>query len=154
MSLCFFLVLCLLIEVLGGKLTDTSVATWYYTLQKPIWNPPNWLFGLVWTLLYICIAISGWLIFIKPPSKKRIKALFIYAAQLLFNLLWSFLFFFLQSPLLGLLDIALLLIFIFMTIGAFWSLSRLAAYLLIPYFAWTLYAATLNGAIWILNLNS
>lgn len=151
MSLCCFLLLILLIESVGGLLTDTSVASWYPTLRKASWNPPSWVFGPVWTFLYVAIAISGWLIYIQPCSQKRTRALAIYAVQLLFNMLWSFLFFFLQSPILGLIDIFFLIVMISINIAVFRPLNRTAACLLIPYLVWTIYAATLNGFIWLFN---
>ena len=130
----------------------SSVSQWYVTLQKPDWTPPSWVFGPVWTVLYLMIAISGWLIWMrKNPLQKKRVALVLYGAQLLCNLLWSYFFFSLQNPGLALLNICALLILIGLNIASFKKLYRPAAILLIPYFLWTLYAAALNAAIWSLN---
>lgn len=150
-SLCYFLVLCFLIQVVGSVFTTSTVSTWYPSLHKASWTPPAWVFGPVWTLLYIMIAVSGWLIYLKPVSDRRKKALTLYGIQLAFNFLWSFLFFYLKSPALGLLDILLLVFVTGWSVFVFWRISRMASLLFVPYFLWTAYAATLNGAIWILN---
>lgn len=150
-SFAIFIFLCLSIEIIGGILTRTSVETWYPYLKKASFNPPPWIFGPVWSLLYLLIAVSGWLIFIQPVSQKRRQALYIYSAQLLVNLLWSYLFFYLQSPLLGLIDITILFGLIVWTLISFQYLSRAAAYLLIPYLLWTGYAFVLNAYIFSFN---
>ena len=139
------------IQFIGGMFTDSAVKSWYLTLNKPPFNPPSWLFGPVWTLLYFCIAISGWLVVREPPSEKRRRALVAYSIQLTLNLIWSFLFFYLQSPLLGLIDILLLFAAIVWTISSFWPLSKLASMLLLPYAIWTGYAIVLNISIYWLN---
>lgn len=149
--LCFFLLVNIFIQIVGAAFTASSLSTWYTTLEKASWNPPGWVFGPVWTLLYFLIAIAGWLIYIKPPSEIRTKALTIYWIQLVVNGLWSYLFFYLRSPFLGLCDILILLVLIGWAMYIFWPLSRPATIIFAPYFLWTLYAATLNGAIWILN---
>lgn len=146
-----FLSACFVIQYLGSFFTFTSVLDWYPTIKKASWNPPPWVFGPVWTLLYLMIAISGWLIFIGEKSENRTKALSVYSLQLLFNLLWSFLFFYLKSPFLGLIDIILLWPIIGLTIYFSYTVSRVGSLLLVPYFLWTGYAVTLNFATWILN---
>jgi translocator protein len=149
LSFIFFLALVILIGRGGQIFTDTTVRDWYQTLQKPEGNPPDWVFAPVWTCLYILIAVSGWLIFIK--RKTQIRAFVIYGAQLLFNLTWSFCFFFLKNPGLAFLDILVLLVLIILNILVFWKIYRVSGILLIPYLVWTLYAAGLNLAIWRLN---
>lgn len=149
--LCLFLLATVFIQIIGAVFTNSSVSTWYPTLKKAAWNPPGWIFGPVWTVLYFLIAIAGWLLYLCPHSQKRSKALAIYWIQLSINGLWSYLFFYLQSPLLGLLDILTLLSLIGWALYLYWPLSRPAFFIFIPYFLWTLYATTLNGAIWILN---
>jgi tryptophan-rich sensory protein len=147
-----FLLLVFLIEWGGHKLTFSSVQSWYLTLEKPLWTPPSWLFGPVWTVLYLSIAVSGWLVWEQAkPSEMRRRSFFVYGGQLLANLLWSYFFFFLRSPMMGLLDILLLLGLVGWNITLFMRLYKPAGLLLIPYFCWTLYAATLNLAIWVLN---
>jgi len=151
-SFLLFILLIVAIEWVGHVLTMSSVTDWYLTLKKPSWNPPGYVFGPIWTILYIMIAISGWRVYVKASSSKQKQQAFVfYGLQLGFNLFWSFFFFFLQSPLLGLIDILALLICIALNIKAFYPLDRVSAYLLIPYFGWTFYAAILNFTIWSLN---
>jgi len=150
-SLACFLALCFVIEILGGLWTQTSVHTWYVGLKKASFNPPGWLFGPVWTVLYILIAISGWLVYCSSPRPERTRALWVYGWQLFFNCIWSFSFFYLQSPLLGFINIAILLLFILWTMILFRPLSRPASWILVPYLLWTAFAFILNTAIWSLN---
>lgn len=151
-SLAVFLLIIALIQVVGSICTLSSVKSWYPLLVKPSWNPPAFVFAPVWTALYLMIAIAGWRIFIKKGEHKKKKtALFLYGLQLFFNFAWSYLFFYLKSPLLGMVDIFLILIFLYLTIRAFYHLDKIAAYLLIPYLLWTVYAMTLNVALWRLN---
>lgn len=150
-SLVVFLVLCLLVEIIGGIWTKETVLSWYPMLTKPSWTPPSWIFGPVWTTLYLMIAVSGWLIYRAEHSSKRSFALVLYGIQLVLNLMWSFFFFFLCSPILGLIDIVFLCAFIALTIIKAFSVRPLASFLLIPYLIWVVYAATLNAGIWALN---
>ncbi len=151
-SLVFFIALVFLVEWTGALFTSHSVTSWYVTLHKPAWNPPSWVFGPVWTVLYLAIGISGWLIFRKTGSvRKHVYPFAIYGLQLVCNLLWSYFFFFLKSPFLALLDILILIIFISTNIVVFAKISRAASICLLPYLIWTVYAATLNAAIWSLN---
>ena len=146
-----FILLCALVELVGGAWTRESVGTWYPKLIKPSWTPPAWVFGPVWSCLYLMIAVSGWLLYRAEYSQQRRLALLFYSAQLVLYFAWSFLFFFLQSPLLGLIDIALLCLAVMLTIYKAWPLHRTAALLLVPYLLWVLYAASLNAGIWLLN---
>ena len=147
-----FLFLCFLIGYLGSISTRGSLDSWYSPLQKPSWNPPPWVFGPVWTFLYVLIAFSGWLLFFSKKSPAKSWALLFYFFQLAFNGLWSFLFFYLENPLLSLIDIVLLNIFVFATIvAAFKTSKKTAGFLLLPYLFWTFYALTLNAAIVYLN---
>ncbi|MCE2982226.1 MAG: tryptophan-rich sensory protein [Parachlamydia sp.] len=150
-SLIVFIVLCFIVLMIGGFWTKESVSTWYPKLAKPSWTPPDWIFGPVWSCLYIMIAFSGWLIYRAVYSHKRTVALVLYGIQLALNFIWSFLFFSLRSPALGLIDIVLLCILISLTIIEAWSVSRLASLLLIPYLGWVLYATSVNAGIWLLN---
>lgn len=153
-SLLFFLLLVFLIEALGHWLTMTSVISWYPTLHKPSWNPPPWVFGPVWTILYITIALAGWWVFLnKHTNQKRnsLIAFIWYGTQLFLNLLWSYCFFFLRNPQLALADIILLLIAILLNIRAFYPIYKPAALLLIPYFLWVLFATLLNTTLVLLN---
>lgn len=146
-----FLALCFAISGLGAIATATSVGSWYQTLEKPSFNPPDWVFGPVWTLLFILMAIAGWRIWRGASSKARTAALVVFVAQLGLNLSWSILFFGLQSIGGALVDIAILLAAIVTTATLFWRIERLAAALLVPYAIWVSYALLLNASIWLLN---
>ena len=124
---------------------------WYESLAKPDWNPPNWLFGPVWTLLYVMIGTSGWLVWREAGFAGARWALSIFALQIALNAAWSWLFFGLQRPDLALVEIVVLLLSIALMIGLFWPVSRLAALLLVPYLGWVGFATVLNAAIWKLN---
>ena len=150
-SFVVFILICLIVEILGGVWTKETVSTWYPTLAKPSWTPPDWIFGPVWSCLYIMIAVAGWLIYRAEYSHKRTIALMLYGGQLALNFIWSFLFFSLRSPTLGLIDIILLWLLISLTIIKAWPVRPLASLLLIPYLVWVTYATSLNAGIWLLN---
>jgi len=137
------------VAFLGSLVTTPSIANWYATLNKPSFNPPNYLFGPVWTLLFTLMAISAYLVWRK--QKKITAELKIYGVQLGLNFLWSYLFFGLQRPGLALFEILLLWIFIALTITKFYKVDKLAAYLLIPYILWVSFAVFLNYSIVTLN---
>ena len=143
--------LCLGVGALGAWTTAGSVATWYPTLVKPAWNPPSWVFGPVWTALYLGMAVAAWLVWRAAGWRGSSRALGWFAAQLALNAAWSPLFFGLRSPAAAFLDIAALWVAIVATIAAFFRVSRPAAALLLPYLAWVSFAAALNAAIWRMN---
>jgi translocator protein len=139
--------------IIGSVFTSSSVSTWYTTLTKPWFNPPGWIFGPVWTTLYILMGISAYLIWVEGIGKKEVKiALGVFGVQLVLNSVWSFLFFGLQSPFYSLVEIGLLWIAIVTTMYAFYKVKKEAMYLLIPYILWVSFAAILNYNIWLLNL--
>ncbi|WBM74439.1 TspO/MBR family protein [Saprospira grandis] len=142
------LLLCFGVAALGGWATAQGLADWYPQLQKPSFNPPGYLFGPVWTLLYTLMAIAWAMVEGKGNSA---KARFFFLLQLGLNGLWSFLFFFAQSPGAALVEIALLWASIFYCIRLFWSIQPKAAYFLFPYLAWVSFAALLNASIYLLN---
>lgn len=143
---------CLLIGFLSGFATQSSVGTWYAGLNKPGFNPPNWLFAPVWTVLYICMGIAAGLVWAKGFHHIWVKtALYNFGFQLLFNALWSIVFFGFQNPFWALLVIIVLMILIVITIKWFKIVDRMAAYLMIPYLLWVCFAALLNYRIWELN---
>ena len=149
-ALAVFLVICFSVSAMGGLVTSTSVRTWYQLLDKPGFNPPDWVVSPVWTLLFLTIAISGWLVWrLDVPSRRFLFAL--YGLQLVINFTWSCLFFGLQSPLGGLVCIVVLLFAIGANVHAFLGVSRLAGLLLIPYAAWVCFATVLNASIWWMN---
>lgn len=143
---------CELVGLLSSIFTLSSLPTWYKTLIKPSFAPPNWLFAPAWTLLYFLMGLSFYLVWRLGWKKKSVRsAAWLFLAQLSLNFLWSPVFFGLRSPLLGLIVIFSLLTLIFATIKRFYPLSQPAAYLLIPYLLWVSFATVLNLAIVILN---
>lgn len=152
LKLLISIVFCMSAGIIGSFFTISSIPNWYMNLNKPIFAPPNWLFGPVWTLLYILMGISLYLVWIKlesnPNSKKAIK---IFLLQLGLNFIWTPVFFGLRSPLFGLLIIIALLISIVVTMKSFFTISKVAMYLLIPYLLWVSFATILNAAIYWLN---
>ena len=136
----------------GGFATASSVTTWYVGLNKPAFNPPNFLFAPVWTVLYVLMALAAWRIWRAPRAASgRGPALTLYAVQLALNLAWSLIFFGLRRPDLALAEVALLLAAVIATAALFWRVDRPAGLMLIPYAAWTAFAALLNFEIWRLN---
>lgn len=143
---------CELVGVLGTPFTLSAIPTWYAKLNKPFFAPPNWIFAPAWTLLYFLMGISFFLILKMDWKKKAVKtAGMFFLAQLALNFLWSPIFFGLRSPFLGLITIAAMWILIIVTMKKFYSLSKLAFYLLIPYLLWVSFATVLNAAILVLN---
>lgn len=136
---------------LGGLATSSSVDTWYATLAKPVFNPPNWAFAPVWTTLYMLMSVAAWRVWRIAKGGDRRQAMRLYAAQLVLNLLWSLVFFGLRQPGLALVDIALLLVAVLLTCRAFWRIDRPAGLMLAPYAAWVAFAALLNFEVWRLN---
>lgn len=145
------IILCLAVGLFAGLATAQGVSTWYTTLQKPFFNPPNWLFGPVWTLLYIMMGIAAALVWHQQERTKVKPALKIFGVQLSLNFAWSFLFFAWQMPLLAFIEILVLWSFILLTIRYFYAVKPLAAYLLVPYLCWVSFASVLNFSIWYLN---
>lgn len=144
--------ICLIIGFLSSIVTQSSVNTWYTTLNKPSFNPPNWVFAPVWTVLYILMGISAGWVWAKGFHHKWVKTgLYHFGFQLLLNSLWSIVFFGLQQPLLGLLIILTLVVVLILTIKWFKLVSKFAAILLIPYLLWICFATLLNYKIWELN---
>ena len=147
------LVVPLLVGFLGSFFTTAeSLNNWYANLNKPWFNPPDWIFGPVWTTLYILMGIAAFLVWRKGLDNKLVRlALILFVIQLILNAFWSALFFGLRCPLCGLIDIALLLVAIVLTIIYFFKISLWPALLLIPYLGWVSFAAVLNAAIYISN---
>lgn len=135
---------------IGGWVTAGSVQSWYPTLVKPGFNPPDWVFGPVWTTLYVLMGFAAWRVWSRRDTLAD-PALALYGVQLALNLLWSILFFGLHAPGAALIDLVLLLAAILATFGAFKRVDRLAALCLVPYIAWVGFAGVLNAAIWWLN---
>lgn len=143
---------CLLVGFLASIATQSSVNTWYTTLEKPFFTPPNYLFGPVWTVLYVLMGISAGIVWSRGLHHIWVKtALYHFVFQLLFNALWSVVFFSLQEVFWALLTIITLIVLILLTIKWFKVVNNTAAYLLIPYAIWVIYAMALNFEIWRLN---
>lgn len=135
---------------LGSIFTRSSVDTWYATLAKPSFAPPNSIFAPVWTVLYLLMGLALYLVW-SQNSAQRGNSLQLFAAQLILNVLWSVVFFGLESTFGGVVVIVLLWVAIYMTIRSFAAVSEPAAWLMVPYLLWVTYAAILNIAIWWLN---
>lgn len=143
---------CQLVGIIGSVFTVSSIPTWYASLNKPWFAPPNWIFGPVWTTLYLMMGISFYLVWIQGWKKQKVRtAGFYFLAQLGLNFIWSPLFFGLQSPLIALVVIVALLVLIVLTMKQFYPLSKPAFYLLVPYLLWVSFATVLNAGIWVLN---
>lgn len=153
LALIGFVGLCLLVWAANGAVTATSVRGWYQTLTKPPASPPDWLFGPVWTVLYVMIGVSAWLVWrrVDVAMHRKRAALRTWGWQLALNAVWPAMFFGLHSPALGMVTIVLLLGAIVLTVRAFWPVHRGAAALLGPYLGWVCFATYLNAGFWRLN---
>ncbi len=142
----------LIVGSTSGFFTITGVESWYQTIQKPSWNPPSWIFGPVWTSLYIMMGIALFLIW-KSPLSSDIKrtAILLFAIQLVLNFFWSFIFFYQHQIGWALVEIIALWLLILLTIFAFAKINTTAAWLLVPYISWVSFASILNFTIWKLN---
>ncbi len=151
LGLAGFLAICFAVSAIGGAITATSVGTWYQALSKPTFNPPDWVFAPVWTLLYICMAVAGWRIWRRLGWTAGRGPLLAFGLQLALNLGWSWLFF--GQRLIGaaLAEMLALLAAILATAVLFWRHDRLAGMLFAPYAGWVCYALLLNVALWRLN---
>lgn len=144
---------CVAVGYLSGEVTKDSVGSWYPTLEKPFFNPPNWLFAPVWTILYIMMGVAGGMVWnhIETQPKEVKKAFLFFVIQLALNALWSYLFFGLRNPLLALIEIIVLWLMVYETYVVFKPINKTAAWLLLPYLAWVAFATLLNASIWWLN---
>ncbi|MEM8844035.1 MAG: TspO/MBR family protein [Pseudomonadota bacterium] len=145
-----WLAICFIASALGAT-ASINAESFYNELTQPSWAPPAWLFGPVWTILYIMMAISAWLVWRTVGFRANSAALTLFLAQLALNTLWSWLFFAWQYGSLSFLDIIVLWVLILLTIIHFWRVSSLAGLLLIPYWLWVSFAMVLNFTIWQLN---
>lgn len=144
-----WIVICLTLSGLAGWVTGHNIQSWYIHIQKPSFNPPSWVFAPVWTVLYIMIGISGGLLWVRQKEMKAGYTFFL--LQLLANFSWSFLFFAWHQIGLAMLDIVVLITLIILTIMTSLKKCKWAAYMLMPYLAWVLFAGTLNFCLWQLN---
>jgi tryptophan-rich sensory protein len=144
---------CLVVGFLSGQVTRDAITSWYPTIIKPSFNPPNWLFAPVWTMLYIMMGIAAGLVWDRIDFEKETvkKALQFFTIQLALNALWSYLFFGLKNPMLAGLEIIVLWLMIYETYIQFSKINKVSGYLFIPYLLWVSFATVLNASIWWLN---
>jgi tryptophan-rich sensory protein len=134
-----------------GAIASVNAVSFYGSLTQPSWAPPAWLFGPVWTTLFVLMGISAWLVWREHDFSSASVALKLYLTQLIANALWSWLFFTWHLGVISILEIIALWVLISATILSFWKLNKVAALLLIPYLAWVSFAAALNVTLWRLN---
>lgn len=143
---------CVALGSIGGIATASSIDTWYANVNKPSFNPPNWLFAPVWTTLFTLMGIAAALVWQEGINNKTVKnALVLFGIQFLLNMIWSWLFFGMQNPKLAFIEIIVLWVFIFLTIRAFFGVKNTSGWLLVPYILWVSFASVLNFCIWQLN---
>jgi benzodiazapine receptor len=152
LTLICFIFVCMAAGGLGGFVTTPRIPGWYAQLAKPEWTPPNWVFGPVWTLLYLMMAVAGWLVWRQRGIGRAKLSFGLFAVQLALNSAWTILFFGLRNPGAALVDIIMLWLAILATLVMFFRYSRWAGILLVPYLAWVSFAAVLNLVIWHANL--
>jgi len=143
--------ICLAAGGLGTIATSAKIPTWYAGLAKPAWNPPNWVFGPVWTTLYVLMAVAAWLVWSRRRERNVTLALTLFGVQLGLNTVWSFVFFGMEAPGAAMIELVVLWVAIVGTVGVFRRVSGVAAGLMVPYLAWVSFAGCLNYAIWQLN---
>jgi len=151
LKLLLSIALCEGVGILGSIFTIPSITTWYIHLNKPAFNPPNWIFGPVWTALYLLIGIVLYLILERKIKNKKNIILSVFLMQLFLNLLWSIIFFGMHLPSLAFIEIAFLWGSIVWLVVNLWKVSRSASLILIPYLCWVSFAAILNLTVVILN---
>ena len=142
-----FLFIVFVISFLGYIATIVSGDNWYAELKKPDWTPSNWIFAHVWIILYIMIAISGWLVWIKIGYNLDSTPMRVYALQLFCNAIWPWLFFAMNNTVLAFIDVTVLLILIMINMAVFWRYSPFASLLLFPYLIWISFAMSINFVI-------
>jgi translocator protein len=149
------LIICIVIPMAAGALsgiaTSGNIESWYAHINKPSFNPPNWIFGPVWTLLYFLMGISLFLVWKSAAGKNRTEALLIFFIQLILNFAWSFLFFQFRMISFALIEILVIWFLIILMIITFLKVNKTAALIQVPYLLWVSYASILNGAILYLN---
>lgn len=137
--------------VAGSLATMPNIPGWYASLAKPVFTPPNWVFGPAWTILYAAMALAFFRVLRRASGPRLQWALVVFFTQIALNGGWSFAFFAAHNPALGLLEIACLWLSVLLTLLLFWRIDRVAGLLFVPYLAWVSYAAVINAAIWMLN---
>jgi benzodiazapine receptor len=151
LMLAALLLLVFIVATVGSAFTTPKIPGWYAGLNKPFFNPPSWVFGPVWTVLYAAMAFAAWRVWLSPDGTLRSVALAWFFVQLLLNALWSPVFFGMESPGIGLVIIIALLTALGMTVRSFFAVDRFAGWNMVPYLAWVAFASLLNGAILLMN---
>jgi len=146
-----FVVVCFLASGIGQLFAGDELDEWYRGLRKPSFTPPNWLFGPVWTILYISMGVAAWLVWLRRGNRAVTVALVLFAIQLALNAAWPGLFFGLQNPRIAFAEIVVLWLAIVLTVSTFLRVSKVAGWLMVPYLGWVTFAGVLNMAIWRLN---
>lgn len=141
----------LAVGAIAGFFTSKAIPGWYVTLNQPSFNPPNWIFGPVWTTLYILMGISFFMVWQLPPNEVRKQSIRIYWIQLILNFLWSFLFFYFKNIGFALIEIVILWLSIVLMLKLFYKVKPLASYINVPYILWVSFATALNIAYYALN---
>ena len=148
LALVVLLILCFAVAGVGGMATAPSIPNWYADLAKPSWTPPSWVFGPVWSVLYLSMAVAAWLVW---RHGNGVVPMTLFGIQLVFNAAWSWLFFWLHNSGAAVIDVVLLWMAIAAVMVAFWRRSTLAGIISVPYLPWVSFAAVLNVTIWQLN---
>lgn len=151
LGLVVFMVICLGAGGLGAIATTPEIEGWYKTIAKPSWNPPDYVFGPVWTTLYVMMAVAAWLVWKPKGLKAAALPLSLFGAQLALNVAWSWIFFGMHEPGWAFAEIVILWLAIVRTMVAFFRRSKVAGWLMAPYLAWVSFASVLNFTIWRLN---
>ena len=151
LGLIVFVIVCFVAAGVGGMVTAPNIPSWYAGLTKPSWNPPNWVFGPVWSALYQGMAVAAWLVWRQGGWAGAARPLTVFGTQLILNVLWSCLFFGLHRPGLAFVEVLALWALIQWTLVLFWQRSRTAGALFFPYLAWVTFASVLNFMVWRLN---
>ena len=146
-----FLAATYLVAGISAYFTTAEIPHWYAALAKPAFNPPNWIFGPVWTTLYTLMAIAAWLVSKSPAAPARSTALALFWIQLALNFAWSFIFFSAHQIGFALIEILVLWLTLVLTMIAFFRVSPIASWLFVPYLAWVSFASLLNYSLWRLN---
>jgi tryptophan-rich sensory protein len=146
-----FVIICLAAGRLGAAITEPALASWYASLRKPDWTPPDIVFPVAWSLIFLAIGIAAWLVWKSAERGEARLPLTLFFGQLAINVLWSFSFFGQRNPFLGLVCLAALVVAVALTTIAFSRVSRAAGWLFLPYLLWLGYAGALNLAIWRMN---
>ena len=151
LDLVLWLALCFGVASFGGRWTTPEISGWYRTLVRPSFAPPNWIFGPVWTLLYLLMALAAWLVCLAEPSPAQSLGLALFLVQLALNLAWSWIFFRRHAIGAAFIEVVVLWVAIGATAIVFALVNPIAAWMFVPYWAWVSFASVLNGAYWRLN---